>query len=187
VTLTRRSSIRGIEAGRTAHHHSQVRRTRLRFRLRLRRALRGDSRHLLDAALEIVDVAMIACAADGRVTHANRHARELLGAGCPALGSYPDTWMRELRPRTASGISLPIEDLPAVRALQGEVVRAVDMLLALPGGDLLLEAAARPAKDARGRARGAIVTLAEVSARPLPAPPARDADWVPWGSDGGSE
>jgi PAS domain-containing protein len=135
---------------------------------------------MLGAALEIADVAMVACAADGRLTHANRHARALLGAGCSALGSYPETWLRELRPRTASGISLPLEDLPVVRALNGEVVTGVDMLLALPGGDMLLEAAARPASDARGRPRGAVVTLADVTARRRHERHERDSGWVPW-------
>jgi len=124
-----------------------------------------DSPELLEAALELVDVAMVAVACDGCLTHANRHARELLGAGCGALGTYPDTWMRELHPRTASGVPLPLEDLPPIRALEGEVVRGVDVLVALPSGDLLLEVAARPAKDRRGRRRGAVVTLADVTER----------------------
>ncbi len=141
---------------------------------------RNDSDLLLEAALEVVGVAMLACAADGRLTHANRHARELLGAGCPALGTYPDTWMRELRPRTASGVALPIEDLPPVRALEGEVVRSVDVLVALPGGDVLLETAARPASDARGRRRGAVMTLSDVTERRRLEGKMRDASWAPW-------
>jgi PAS domain-containing protein len=133
----------------------------------LRSAGRGrrDSSDLLEAALELVGVAMVAVDHDGCITHANRHARELLGAGCGALGTYPDTWMRELRPRTASGVPVPIEDLAPIRALEGEVVRGIDVLVALPRGDVLLETAARPAKDHRGRRRGAVVTLLDVTER----------------------
>ncbi len=153
--------------------------------LRAARKGRTDSPHLLEAALELVGVAMIACAADGRLTHANRHARELLGAGCPALGTYPDTWMRELRPRTASGVALPLEDLPPVRALEGEVVSGVDVLVSLPSGaEVLLETAARPAKDGRGRRRGAVVTLADVTERRSLERRMRDLQagsaWAPW-------
>ena len=128
----------------------------------------------------MVGVAMLACAADGRLTHANRHARELLGAGCPALGTYPDTWMRELRPRTASGVALPLEDLPPVRALEGEVVKGVDVLVALPGGDVLLETAARPANDRRGRPCGAVVTIADVTERRSRESRMRAPGWAPW-------
>lgn len=128
----------------------------------------------------MVGVAMLACAADGRLTHANRHARELLGAGCPALGTYPDTWMRELRPRTASGVALPLEDLPPVRALEGEVVKGVDVLVELPCGDVLLETAARPANDQRGRRRGAVITLADVTERRSLEGRMREPGWAPW-------
>ena len=131
----------------------------------------------------MVGVAMLACAADGRLTHANRHARELLGTGCPALGTYPDTWMRELRPRTASGVALPLEDLPPVRALEGEVVKGVDVLVALPGGDVLLETAARPANDARGRRRGAVMTIADVTERRTLEGRMRTPGWAPWRSE----
>jgi PAS domain-containing protein len=152
---------------------------RLRLPLRARHA---DSDHLLEAALEIAGVAMIACARDGRLTHVNRHARDLLGAGCPFIGSYPDLWLRELRPRTASGVLLPLEDLPPVRALCGEVVASVDVLVTLPGGDVLLEASARPANDGRGRRRGAVTTLVDVTERRRLEGTMRSPDWTPWRS-----
>lgn len=141
---------------------------------------RRDSSNMLEAALEIVGVAMVVCAADGRLIHTNRHARELLGAGCPALGTYPDTWISELRPRTASGLTLPLEDLPPMRALEGEVVKGVDVLVALRGGDVLLEISARPAQDRRGRRRGAVVTMADVTERRIVEGRMRDSRWTPW-------
>jgi PAS domain-containing protein len=154
----------------------------VRFPLRaVRLASRRDSPHLLEAALESAGIAMLACAADGRVTHVNRHARELLGVGCAALGTYPDTWMRRLRPRTASGIALPLEDLPPIRALHGEIVNSVDVLVELPGGETLLEAAARPANDHRGKRRGAIVTMADVTELRTVERRMRDPQWTPWG------
>ncbi|HEX9481120.1 MAG TPA: PAS domain-containing protein [Solirubrobacteraceae bacterium] len=142
-----------------------------------------DSSDLLEAALELVGVAMVAVGPDGRLTHANRHARELLGAGCGALGTYPDTWMRELRPRTASGVPILIEDLAPIRALEGEVVSGVDVLVALPRGDVLLETAARPAKDRRGRRRGAVVTLVDVTELRSLEGRMRATEWAPWQPD----
>ena len=128
-------------------------------------------------------MATVACAYDGRLTHANRHAREMLCAGSPPLGSYPDTWIRVLQPRTASGLALPLEDLPPVRALAGEVVAGVDVLVSLPAGELLLETAARPANDRRGRRRGAIVTLVDVTERRMLEGRMRRPGWVPWRSE----
>ncbi|MGO9488489.1 MAG: PAS domain-containing protein [Solirubrobacteraceae bacterium] len=129
-----------------------------------RSRLHRNGHELLDALLELVAIPVVACAADGRLTHANRHARELIGE-CRGFGTYPDTWVRELRPRTPSGLPMPLEDLPAIRALHGEIVRSFDVLVSLGGGDVLLETCARPATDRRGRPRGAIVTLQDVTER----------------------
>jgi PAS domain-containing protein len=124
----------------------------------------ADAHHVLAAALEAVGEAIAVCGRDGRVTHLNRHARELLGAGCDGHGTDARTWMSVLQPRTASGVPLPAEDLPPLRALAGEVVQGVDVLVTLCGHEVLLEVCARPASDSRGRTRGAIVTLLDVTA-----------------------
>jgi PAS domain-containing protein len=132
--------------------------------LRARPRAAGDALHLLTAALESVDEAIVVCTRDGSVWELNRHARELLGAGCDARGTDLDTWTRTLRPRMASGLLMPPEDLPPLRALGGEVVKRVDVLVSLGAKEVLLEVSARPASDARGRTRGAIVTLLDVTA-----------------------
>src|SRR6476646_2434298 len=93
----------------------------------LRRVGRRDAAHLLVAALESIEQAVAVCGRDGRVSHLNRHARELLGAGCDGRGAGPEVWIQALRPRTASGLPLPAEDLPPLRALAGEIVRGVDV------------------------------------------------------------
>jgi PAS domain-containing protein len=113
-----------------------------------------------DALLECVDVPVLACAVDCRLTYANPAARELIGGDC-ALGTRPDVWIKRLRPRMPSGIPMPREDLPPVRALAGEVVSGV--VVRIREREAMLEVAARPAIDHRGRLRGAVVRLDDVT------------------------
>ena len=127
---------------------------------RPRRRLR-DEHYLLDALLQSIGTAVVACGADGRLTHANRCTRELIGADCP-LGTDPETWIRELRPRTPSGLPLAREDLPPVRALQGEVC-SVDVLVSIRGCEVLLGTVSSPVNDEHGRRRGAVVLLEDVT------------------------
>jgi PAS domain-containing protein len=134
-----------------------------RARRRARQRLRDDQ-YLLDALLDSVSVAVVAWGGDGRLTHASRRASELLGAECPLAGDPHDV-LAALRPRTPSGIPLVREDLPYVRALQGEAVRGVDVLVRIRGCDLLLSTIARPVYDERGRRRGAVALLEDVTER----------------------
>jgi PAS domain-containing protein len=134
-----------------------------RARRRARRRLRDD-RYLLDALLDDVGVAIVAWGSDGRLAHASRRASELLGAECPLVGDPRDA-IAALRPRTPSGIPLVREDLPHVRALQGEAVRGVDVLVHIRGCDLLLSTIAKPVYDERGCRRGAVALLEDVTER----------------------
>jgi PAS domain S-box-containing protein len=128
---------------------------------RARQRLR-DEHNLLDVLLDNVEVAMVACAVDGRLTHVNRRTRELLGGECSA-GMDVAAWIGRLVPRTPSGLPLVLEDLPLMRALEGEVVRGVDMLLRSAGGDVLLSTSANPVNDERGRRRGAVAVFEDVT------------------------
>jgi PAS domain-containing protein len=121
-----------------------------------------DDQDLLDALLRIVGLPVVACAADGTLTHANRATCELLRADL-TMGTPPQSWIEELRPRTPSGLPLAREDLPPVRALEGEVVRGVDVLVDIHGNDVLLCARASPITDERGRRRGAVVVMEDVT------------------------
>jgi PAS domain-containing protein len=111
---------------------------------------------------EELGVPAVACATNGRVTHANAAAVELFGYDC-AVGTRAEKWIAELRPRMPSGIVMPREDLPPLRALRGEAVHGVDVLVRVRGGDALLEVSARPAINCLGRPRAAIVLLADVT------------------------
>jgi PAS domain-containing protein len=128
---------------------------------RARQRLRDDQ-DLLGALLRIVGVPIVACAADSRLTHANRAACELLRGDWP-MGTPPESWIDELFPRTPSGLPMEREDLPPVRALAGEVVRSVDVLVNIHGDDVLLSTHASPINDERGRRRGAVVVMRDVT------------------------
>jgi PAS domain-containing protein len=128
---------------------------------RARQRLRDDQ-DLLDVLLRLVTLPVVACAADGSLTHANRATCELLRADWP-LGTPPQRWIDVLRPRTPSGLPMAREDLPPVRALDGEVVRDVDVLVDIHGSDVLLCTRASPITDERGRRRGAVIVLEDVT------------------------
>jgi PAS domain-containing protein len=128
------------------------------------RRRRRDDEHLLRALLDTVGVAILAWGGDGRLTHASRRASELLDIECP-LSVDAEQVLQELQPRTPSGIPLVREDLPPVRALGGEAVRGVDVRVRVRDGELLLSTVARPIYDARGRRRGALVLLEDVTER----------------------
>ncbi len=157
--------MRGIERGAAAAEDRTMPFTLPRSRRRADERLREERRlldELLDAMLESVEVAMVACAPDGRLTHVNRRTRELIGEEC-AAGMELETWVSRLAPRTPSGLPLVLEDVPLLRALDGEEVRRVDMLVKRGDGDVLLSTSAHPVSDERGGCRGALATFEDVT------------------------
>jgi EAL domain/PAS fold len=128
---------------------------------RIRRLLREEG-NLLEVILDSVDVAVIACGPDGHPTHINRYAIELMEMD-GTNGSDPDRWVERVRPRTPEGRQLLVSELPIVRALQGEVVRNVDLLVRTPRGDVLMSTTANPVYDERGVSLGAVAILVDVT------------------------
>ena len=66
-------------------------------------------------------------------------------------------------PRTPDGRQLELSELPIVRALQGEVVRDVDLLVRTAHGDVLMSTTANPVYDQRGASLGAVAVFADVT------------------------
>ncbi|HWW90396.1 MAG TPA: EAL domain-containing protein [Solirubrobacteraceae bacterium] len=131
-------------------------------RLRRTRQMWRAERKLLDVLLDSLDVAVVACGADGKPTHLNRRAVELMGMD-GSTGSDPDTWTEQLWPRTPEGMPVALKDLPIVRALRGEVVRDVDVLLKTGRGEVLMRTSANPVYDDDGLQLGAIAVFADVT------------------------
>jgi EAL domain-containing protein (putative c-di-GMP-specific phosphodiesterase class I) len=126
------------------------------------RAPAAEEGNLLDVLLDSVDVAVVACGLDGHPTHINRRAVELMGMDGSG-GADPDTWISQVWPRTPEGSLVSLEELPIVRALRGEVVREIDLLIHTPRGDVLMSSTANPIYDKRGTQLGAVAVFADVT------------------------
>src|SRR4029077_6031355 len=123
----------------------------------------GDNA-VLAALLESIDVAVVACDMDGELTHVNRRGLELMrmdGVSEP----HSSTWIPQVAPRTPEGKPLALQELPIVRALHGEVVADVDLLISTPGGEVLMNTSARPIFSSEGIQLGAVAIFDDVTAR----------------------
>jgi len=131
-------------------------------RLRRTRQTLRDERNLLDVLLNSVDVAVVACSADGQLTHLNRRSVELMGLD-GSTGADPATWIEQVWPRTPEGVRMTLDDLPIVRALHGEVVRGVDLLVQTSRGEVLMNTSANPVYNDEGTQVGAVAVFADVT------------------------
>lgn len=109
--------------------------------------------------------------ASGHITRTNKAA--LAGMG---LAAHPEYAAREsadrqivLNLRTASGAELPPDELPAMRALRGEMVTgpdAVDLRLrGFTGREEQINVSASPFRDAGGNIAGAVMICRDVTLR----------------------
>jgi len=135
----------------------------MRERLAAEDALR-QKQALLDAILESVDVAVVACDGAGRLTLFNRAARDIHGmdadTGLPAAD-----WSAHYDLFGEDGfVPLAPGDVPLVRALRGE--RLHDVPMTIHAADMLprrLLASGRPLRGADGAALGAVVAMKDVT------------------------
>jgi PAS domain S-box-containing protein len=132
-----------------------------RGRLRAEEALERE-RRLLKAVLDSVDAAIMACDSEGVLTLVNRSAREWHGldghADLQESARYYDALSADGQTR------LRPEETPLRRALQGEVVRGVEMTIAGSSNSTRrLLASGQPILDAEGRRVGAVLAMHDVS------------------------
>src|SRR2546423_6440202 len=124
-----------------------------------------DERSFLAAVMETVEDAIIACDAAGVLTLFNRAAREFHGlpeAPIPAeqWAAHYDLYLPDARTLMRK------EDIPLFRALQGEHVRDVEMVVAPKGGTArTLLASARPLFGPEGERLGAVVIMRDITER----------------------
>jgi PAS domain S-box-containing protein len=120
---------------------------------------------LLATILDCTAEGVVVYDPDGRILLANRAAERLLN------GDGRSTTLRErtagISLTTLDGEPLSIEDSPAARALKGEAVDDLEMLVRSPRAlDIMpLSSSGRPLRDENGRQLGAVITFRDITAR----------------------
>ena len=125
----------------------------------------ADREHrYLDAIVDSLHVGVAACDQTGRLTLLNAAAREV--AGEPPPDATATSWAREFMRRYPDGAPLPEDEVPLVRALRGEWVREVELLVVGPDGRRrLFTVDGQPIIGPDGEQLGAVVALHEITAR----------------------
>jgi diguanylate cyclase (GGDEF)-like protein/PAS domain S-box-containing protein len=124
-----------------------------------------EKQELLDAVLESIDVAVVACDAEGNLTLFNKKARMLHGLDRECVKS-PDWSAHYSLYEADCRTPLPADEVPLVRVLRGEVVREQAMAVAPAGRPVaMMLASGRPLKSGSGRALGAVVAMTDITER----------------------
>ncbi|HEV8200052.1 MAG TPA: ATP-binding protein, partial [Candidatus Polarisedimenticolia bacterium] len=145
-----------------AVHRALLEATERRHRLEVQRSL-DEERLFLKALLESLDNGIVACDARGALTLFNRATREM--HGLPERPLPPGRWAEHYGLFLADGKTpMPQEEIPLYRALQGDVLSHVEMVV-VPHGQQprRLLASARPILDSGGRRLGAVAALQDVT------------------------
>ncbi|WP_075795042.1 sensor domain-containing diguanylate cyclase [Massilia putida] len=134
-----------------------------RLRAAAEQAMR-QKQALLDAVLETVDVGVVACDADGRLTLFNRAARDFHGLDADS-GLTMSDWPARYDLYGEDGLTpLAPEQVPLARALRGERVRDAGITIHVPGSaPRRLLASGRALQGAGGEPLGAVVAMHDVT------------------------
>ncbi|MEM7568376.1 MAG: EAL domain-containing protein [Pseudomonadota bacterium] len=128
-------------------------------------ALVSDTRNAaLDAVLDNVNEAIIACDTKGRMTFTNRRVTEMFeGLNIAVKAGKPDLSVINFCERDGE-TPIPTADLPLSLALTGKVVSRQELLVRMPDGAMATyEANANCIKDDDGAIVGAVVSLNDVT------------------------
>jgi signal transduction histidine kinase/CheY-like chemotaxis protein len=119
----------------------------------------------VEALLDGLDVRVVTCDAEGRLTVRSRGASELFSGDGSTAGPVPlEEWTRRSRLRHHDGTLLRAEEMPLLRALAGEDVRGALVLDGDAGGqEHWLSINARPIRDAAGAVTGAVAAVHDVT------------------------
>lgn len=115
--------------------------------------------------LDNLSDALVACDGDGALTLFNPAAQRL--HGLPAATIPTEQWPQHYDLYDADGVSrLAVHDVPLLRALRGEVVRDVEMIV-MPAGQSArtLLASGQQILDEHGGVQGAVVVMHDITAR----------------------
>jgi len=137
----------------------------IRSRRRAELAL-GRERTVLRSVLDSIADGVVVVDEQGRFLLFNPAAEKIVGMG--ATDAKPSEWSDRYGAFLPDGVTpFPPEELPLARAMRGETVRDVEVVVrnaAVPQGVAILHSAA-PVLGEDGRAHGGVVVLRDVTAR----------------------
>jgi PAS domain S-box-containing protein len=124
-----------------------------------------QDRIFLSAVLEAVEDGIVACGPDGRLTLFNRATREFHGVPLRSLGA--EQWAGEYDLYRPDGKTpLPKEEAPLVRALSGEQLHNVELVIAPRGGKpRSVLVSGQPLYDDASNRLGAVVSMHDITSR----------------------
>lgn len=120
-------------------------------------------RHFLNTLLESLDVGIVACDANGRLSLFNRTTREY--HGLPVEPLPPEEWAGHYDLYQGDGITpLALEEIPLFQALNHDRVRTVEMSIVPKGQPArLVRVNGAPIIDSAGHKLGAVVAMHDVT------------------------
>jgi PAS domain-containing protein len=130
----------------------------------------------LEAVLDVVDVGISMIATDGRMLVRNPAAIEITGRR-EYTGKLSESGERHVLRDAVTGEHVPLEESPLGRALRGERVRDVLLMMRdTQGRDRLTQASSVPVRDASGQVVAAVTVFRELQTKVIdltPCPPSR--------------
>lgn len=142
-----------------------IQRVRLEEQLRRSQEALLDQQRFLQAVLDQVQAGIVACDAEGRLTLFNRAAREFHGLSAAPLP--PERWAEYYGLYAADGKTpMRKEDIPLYRAVNGNVVEDVEMVIAPKQRPArTLTANGQAIIGSEGQQLGAVVAMHDITAR----------------------
>lgn len=119
----------------------------------------------LNATINSTAIVFVIYNTENTVTRANTAAEGLLGMTFAEMQQPRETRMARLRVERPDGRPLPPDDSPTIRALRGEIVRNMELVLHPPDGRTVwVNVSAAPIRLPDGQVLGVVQTFADITA-----------------------
>lgn len=118
----------------------------------------------LDAVVSAIPVGLVLFDSEGNIIRTNPYGERIMGSPTSGEDVPLHERIRRLNMETTEGEILSLRDAPPLRALRGETVQDVVVILHLPEGEAICASiSAAPIRAASGRIVAAIATFADVT------------------------
>lgn len=127
----------------------------------------AEIRSFTDALLTSLQTGVAACDRNGRLVVFNQALRQMLGVADDERADVaPDEWPGALHLYHPDRRPFAADEVPLRRALRGERLRAVDVLVMVPGRrPRVISVNGQPVVDAEGDRIGAVITAEDITQR----------------------